>query len=258
VLSHCSLCHSLDSGIETINKLVDAVRQNSSGTDAQSSTALLIAASEEQEQVFRTYTKTEMQHISTLLDELRAGFKQCVSMLRAPKSLRMRFSHVLTLQPALSLLHRRARHCQRSLHSTLANGGRVRYALATLRVVQRPCTRWPLTSSSLHHPAAPTPVLCVRRYEASAATNEQSILAAVADVSSSLQSWKSDLRVEGNAAELGSLSSEASMRHHADVATIRKDLPMLLPTVRLLIGILSGPANAERRNEVGGRGGVCE
>ena len=51
-------------------------------------------------------------------------------------------------------------------------------------------------------------------------------------------------------AELGSLASDDSMQHHANVAVIRPDLPMLLPTVRLLIGILSGPKNIARRNEV--------
>jgi hypothetical protein len=55
---------------------------------------------------------------------------------------------------------------------------------------------------------------------------------------------------DNNAAALGSLVSAASLNQHASVAIIRPDLPMLLPTVRLLIGILSGPKNIDRRNEV--------
>lgn len=37
---------------------------------------------------------------------------------------------------------------------------------------------------------------------------------------------------------------------HANVAAIRPDLPPILPTVRLLIGVLSSPKNIDRRTEV--------
>ncbi len=53
-----------------------------------------------------------------------------------------------------------------------------------------------------------------------------------------------------SAAALGSLASEEAMRKHANVAIIRRDLPVLLPSVRLLIGILSSPKNVDRRQEV--------
>ena len=77
-------------------------------------------------------------------------------------------------------------------------------------------------------------------------------MSAVNGVKRTVDHWKDTARADNNAAAMGSLSSDETMQHHAAIASIRPDLPMLLPTVRLLIGILSGPANIDRRNEVGG------
>jgi len=68
----------------------------------------------------------------------------------------------------------------------------------------------------------------------------------VSDLGSSI----SDAASKNLLSESGTLVSESSIAHHANVATIRRDLPMLLPSVRLLIGILSGPKNIARRTEV--------
>lgn len=95
-----------------------------------------------------------------------------------------------------------------------------------------------------------TLTLLIFRYESESKENERTILTAVADVSSSLSRWKGEVRGTDQAAELGSLSSDGTMSHHANVATIRRDLPQLLPNTRLLIGLLSGPGNVDRRKEV--------
>ena len=95
-------------------------------------------------------------------------------------------------------------------------------------------------------------MLC--RYKDSVAQESgdfKDLLSAVNGVARTVDHWKETARADNNAAELGSLSSDASMQHHANVAVIRPDLPMVLPTVRLLIGILSSPKNVDRRQEVG-------
>jgi len=145
-----TLC-SLKGGMKTIDDLVALIKKKN---DSKSE--------EDPQNIAQSYSRSEMEHIGVLLDELKSGFTQSVQ-------------HFVSI-------------------SVRAYVGTVLTCVCACRCI---------TSS---------------RYKEASDKNEHEIMNAVAGVATSMKEWKEAAQVVGHSSEMGSMHSEESMQHHANVA----------------------------------------